>query len=101
MTASLPAGDLRLLDLLSMSEVTLRLRLAPESVRRLAAEGVLVRVPFGGHVRFTRASVAAYERSRAEFTCTRCRVREAGSHDCQDRACTCCYGEPEPSGDGA
>lgn len=65
MTGALPAGDLRILDLLTMSEVTLRLRLAPETVRRLADEGVLVRVPFGRKVRFTPESVSAYQQRQA------------------------------------
>ena len=65
MTAGLPAGDLRILGLLTMSEVTLRLRLAPETVRRLAAAGELERVPFGSQARFTPESVAAYEQRQS------------------------------------
>ena len=61
MTAGLPAGDLRILDMLTASEAALALGVPVEKVRRLAAEGVLVRVPFGGHVRFTPESVAAYK----------------------------------------
>jgi hypothetical protein len=29
------------------------------------------------------------------FICIRCRLRPTGSHDCQDRACNCCYGQPD------
>lgn len=28
-----------------------------------------------------------------EFVCTPCRLRQPGSHGCQDLACTCCYGD--------
>lgn len=36
-----------------------------------------------------------------EYICTRCRLREPGRHDCDDRACTCCFGEPGPLDDSA
>ncbi len=66
MTASLPAGDLRILGLLTASEAALELRVPVEKVHRLGAEGVLVRVPFGGHARFTPESVAAYKQQQAD-----------------------------------
>lgn len=44
MTGTVLPGDPRILDLLTLSEVTLRLRVAPETVRRLADAGVLVSV---------------------------------------------------------
>jgi excisionase family DNA binding protein len=59
-TVGLPAGDLRILDLLTASEAALELRLPVDTVRSLAAAGVLVRVPFGRQARFTPESVAAY-----------------------------------------
>ena len=65
MTAGLPAGDQRILGLLTASEVALRLRCSADKVRALAAAGELVRVPFGGHARFTPESVAAYKRQAA------------------------------------
>jgi hypothetical protein len=33
----------------------------------------------------------------AEYVCMRCTYRDAGRHDCNDRACYCCSGEPEVS----
>jgi hypothetical protein len=65
-TAALPAGSLRILDLLTAAEAAERLRspagagCSVKRVRRLAAEGVLVRVEVGSLVRFTPESVAAY-----------------------------------------
>jgi len=32
----------------------------------------------------------------SEWVCTRCQLRMPGAHDCQDRACACCFGEPDP-----
>jgi hypothetical protein len=32
------------------------------------------------------------------FVCTRCRLRGSG-HDCQDRACVCCFGDSAAAGD--
>ena len=65
MTAGLPAGDLRILDMLTASEAALELRVSVDKVHRLGAEGVLVRVPFGGHVRYTPESVAAHKQQQA------------------------------------
>ena len=65
MTAGLPAGDLRILDMLTASEVALVLGVSVDKVHRLGAEGVLERVPFGGHVRFTPESVAAHKEQQA------------------------------------
>lgn len=68
MTAALPAGDLRLLDMLTASEAAVRLRISVDEVRSLGAGGVLERVPFGRASRFTPESVAAYEKLRAAGT---------------------------------
>jgi len=50
-TGGLPAGDLRILGLLTASEAAVALGVPVDKVHRLGAEGVLVRVPFGGHAR--------------------------------------------------
>ena len=66
--ADMSAAGLRVLDLLTASEVTQRLRRSTgkrcpvEKVSRLAAAGELERVVFGALVRITPESVAAYER---------------------------------------
>ena len=65
MTRARPAGDLRILDWLTASEVAVRLRTPVDKVRALAASGVLVRVPFGSLVRVSRESVAAFEQRQA------------------------------------
>ena len=65
MTAALPAGSLRILDLLTASEAALELRRPVETVRRLAAEGELERVDVGSLVRYTPESVAACKRRQA------------------------------------
>jgi excisionase family DNA binding protein len=64
-TASLPAGDLRILDWLTASEAALELRLSVDTVRALAAAGVLERVEFGSQVRVTPESVAAHKHRQA------------------------------------
>ena len=64
MTA-LPAGDLRILDLLTASEAALELHRSADTVRRLAAEGELERVDAGSLVRITPESVAAYKHRQA------------------------------------
>ncbi len=61
----LPAGDLRVLDLLTASEAALELGRPVEMVRRLAAGGVLERVDVGSLVRYTPESVAACKQRRA------------------------------------
>ena len=52
MTA-LPAGDLRILGLLTVPEAAVRLGRSAEKVRRLAAAGELERVESGRRVRVT------------------------------------------------
>jgi excisionase family DNA binding protein len=64
-TGGLPAGDPRILDLLTASEAALELGRSVDTVRRLAAEGVLERVEFGSQVRVTPESVAAHKRLAA------------------------------------
>jgi excisionase family DNA binding protein len=54
------AAGLRVLDLLTVSEVAVRLGRSTKKVRRLVADGVLVEERFGALVRITPASVAAY-----------------------------------------
>ena len=62
------AAGTRILDLLTMSEAAAllpgRLR-SVAYVRRLAAEGELVRVDFGALARITPESVAAYNQRQA------------------------------------
>lgn len=65
MIAVLPAGDPRILDLLTASEAAVRLHLSADAVRSLAAAGELERVKFGRAVRITPESVAAYKQRRA------------------------------------
>lgn len=65
MTGGLPAGDLRILDLLTAPEVAVRLGCSVDKVRALAAAGELERVPFGSLVRVSPESVAAYELRQA------------------------------------
>ncbi|HET9975588.1 MAG TPA: hypothetical protein VFQ68_45705 [Streptosporangiaceae bacterium] len=65
MTRALPAGDLRLLTLLTASEVAVRIGRPVDVVHRLAAEDKLVRVMFGRAARFTPESVEAYEQRQA------------------------------------
>jgi hypothetical protein len=64
-TAPLPAGDLRILDLLTASEAALELGRSVKKVRSLAAAGVLERVWVGSLVRYTPESVAAYKKHLA------------------------------------
>lgn len=65
MTAPLPAGDLRILDLLTASEAALELGVSVDTVRSLAAAGVLERVDAGSLVRLTPESVAAHKQRQA------------------------------------
>jgi excisionase family DNA binding protein len=65
-TGALPAGDLRILGLLTASEAALELGVSADAVRYLAVSGELVRVPFGRQARFTPESVAAYKQRQAE-----------------------------------
>jgi hypothetical protein len=65
--SDMSAAGLRVLDLLTVSEVVERLRRSTgrrcsvKKVARLAAEGELVRVRMGAQFRYTPESVAAYE----------------------------------------
>ena len=69
--AAMSAAGLRILDLLTASEVAQRLRRATgkrcsvEKVRRLAGAGELTRVKLGALSRYTPESVAAYEQRQA------------------------------------
>lgn len=65
MTGALPAGDPRILDLLTASEAAVRLGKSADAVRALGVSGVLVRVPFGRQARFTPESVAAFKQRQA------------------------------------
>lgn len=65
MTGVLPAGDLRVLDLLTAPDAAAAIGRSVDTVRRLAASGELVRVPFGRGVRITPESVAAYKHRQA------------------------------------
>lgn len=65
MTGGLPAGDLRILDLLTASEAALELGVSVDKVRSLAAAGVLERVDAGSLVRVTPESVAAHKQRQA------------------------------------
>lgn len=65
MTGDLPAGDLRILDLLTASEAARELGVSVDKVRSLAAAGALERVPFGRGVRVTPESVAAFKKRQA------------------------------------
>jgi hypothetical protein len=65
--SGMSAAGPRILDLLTASEAAAELgprmgrRCSVRTVRRLAAEGVLVRVMLGTHARYTPESVAAYK----------------------------------------
>ena len=56
--SDMSAAGLRLLDLLTAPEAALRLGCSPRKVRRLADEGVLVRI--------TPESVAAYKANKTQ-----------------------------------
>jgi Helix-turn-helix domain len=62
------AAGLRVLDLLTASEVAVRLDCSVQKVARLAAGGELVRVGMGALARYTPESVAAYEQRQAAAT---------------------------------
>jgi excisionase family DNA binding protein len=64
--SDMSAAGMRILDLLTVSEAAARLGCSPETVRRLADEGVLERERFGALVRITPESVAAYEQRRED-----------------------------------
>lgn len=85
MTGGLPAGDLRILDLLTASEAAVRLGIPVDKVRALAAEGVLVRVPFGSQVRITPESVEAYEQRQAAGNVGRQPGRKGVGHERDQR----------------
>jgi excisionase family DNA binding protein len=59
------AAGLRVLDLLTVSEVAVRLGCSAKKVRSLAAAGELTRVDMGVLARITPESVAAYEQRQA------------------------------------
>ncbi len=69
--SDMSAAGLRILGLLTVSEVTQRLRRATgrrcsvKKVRRLAGAGELTRVRLGALYRYTPESVAAYEQRQA------------------------------------
>jgi excisionase family DNA binding protein len=63
--SDMSAAGWRLLDLLTISEVALRIGRSPEKVRSLIADDVLKQVRFGVLVRVTPESVAAYEQRQA------------------------------------
>jgi len=63
--SDMTAAGTRLLDLLTVSEAAVRLRRSAKHVKRLADEGMLVRVRFGKQVRITPESVAAHEQRQA------------------------------------
>jgi len=61
----LAAAGLRILDLLTKSDVAARLGCSPKKVQRLADAGELTRERYGSLARYTPESVAAYEQRQA------------------------------------